>query len=755
MSCGVASRRRRFVVEVVPLSSSLLGIELGNRYRLEEQRAATGVLTTWQAMDETLDRSVCVVTVSGPTVEETIDAARKMSVLTDARLAVVLDVGQHTHDDVEYAYVVYEDVAGSSLADWVARGPVAAEAARAVIGETALGLDRAAQSGLRHARLTARHVMQSAAGDVRVQGTAVEAAALGVRVLDAQQAAQQDARDLVRLLWQALTGHAVSDQVTAQTFVAPSALVGSVPSDLDRLCCEVLTGQATSAISPKDVAEALAPWGRVPVNVVETSLLPPVPAPVVADDGPGDTESGDGESGPGESGAGAAVAGTQDQDSTVDSGRSGAGSKLPVATGAGDDGGVCVPVKETAEDAGDEPAGAGKESGSSGDDAAGGQSGTGNPTAGTGETGKGTTANSRDAAASSAQWAAAGAAAAAAVATPHAPTGQSAPQTVSETAPDSALEEHIAQGDLPVATAAMVSPDTHVSPIWGPPDGEPLFADVSLDAFSGHSWAGREARFFIGTGEHPGFGEPSQAQTPAEERRPFEEAVGTHQFAVKPRSSRSSAASGQVIRLVGLAVVASLAIAMVVLAIDNQVNGTPSSPAATPTQQVPSFPESLSASPENTEQPPAEEPTPTDSPITLTAVAAFDPEGGDGENDAEAKKAIDDSDSTFWPTSTYRSRSFGNLKDGVGVLITVPEGASISEVTIKDRGTGGTVQLRAAKSKSLTGSKVLGSFTPDGKEHTVELSEALETPYLLVWYTELPKATDGEYRGELATVGVR
>lgn len=783
-------------MEVVPLSSSLLGTELGNRYRLEEQRAATGVLLTWQATDGTLDRSVTVVTVSGPTVEETVDAARKMSVLTDARLAVVLDVGRYTHDDTEYAYVVYEDVAGSSLADWVTRGPVAAEAARAVIGEAALGLDRAAQSGLRHGRLTARHVVQSPTGDLRVEGTAVEAAALGVTTPDAELAAQIDARDLVRLLCHALTGHAVPDQVTAETFVPPSTLVGSVPSDLDRLCREVLTGQATSvAASPKDVAEALAPWGRVPTCVLETSLLPPVPAPGGDDAGSdagelgatiGTSSAGASSAESGTAGSGGsrvssrgATAGVDDADSVR---QDGSDAGFPVVAGVTEAGVVSAATAKRTDDSGDEDAAVGDATGNrsgktadsgdghggtAGPGAVGGTSGSGDGHGGTGsanDAGSTSSGGSDDAAASGAQWAAAGAAAAAAVATQEevdraakATPGRVAAQTKQNTPEGGALAEQQARDGLPVATAAMTSPETQVSPIWGPPDGEPLFADVSLEAFSGHSWAGRDAKFFIGAPDHPGFSEPSQAHTPAEERRPFEEAVGTHQFAVKPRSSRSTTSGGQVIRLVGLAVLACLAVAVVVLAIDNSINGAPGRPAATPTQQVPSLPESLSATEdgEPDDQAPTEEPAPETAPVTLSTATAFDPEGGDGENDSDAKKAIDGSDTSFWPTSSYRSKSFGNLKDGVGLLVSIPDGASINQVTVLDRGKGGEVELRAATSKSVADSKVLGSFTPNGKEQTVDLSEALETPYLLVWYTELPKATDGEYRGELATVRVQ
>src|SRR6516225_2259175 len=98
------------------------GTLLAGRYRLVDQTSAGTGWTFWKATDETLARSVTVLTFASgfPRTAEAITAARAASRLGDPRFSQVFDV----EDADEGAYVVLEWVVGESLLDMLAAGPL-------------------------------------------------------------------------------------------------------------------------------------------------------------------------------------------------------------------------------------------------------------------------------------------------------------------------------------------------------------------------------------------------------------------------------------------------------------------------------------------------------------------------------------------------------------------------------------------------------------------------------------------------------
>ena len=111
------------------------GTRLAGRYRLVDQVSSGTGWTYWKATDETLARSVTVLTFATgfPRVTETVTAARAASRLGDPRFSQVFDV----EDGEELAYVVLEWVAAESLLDMLSEGPL--DPARASVDEDALG----------------------------------------------------------------------------------------------------------------------------------------------------------------------------------------------------------------------------------------------------------------------------------------------------------------------------------------------------------------------------------------------------------------------------------------------------------------------------------------------------------------------------------------------------------------------------------------------------------------------------------------
>src|SRR5215472_16760050 len=111
------------------------GTRVAGRYRLEDQTSAGSGWTCWKATDETLARSVTVLTFASgfPRIAEAITAARAASRLGDPRFSQVFDV----EDADELAYVVLEWVAAESLLDMISEGPLDPARASALMVEAA------------------------------------------------------------------------------------------------------------------------------------------------------------------------------------------------------------------------------------------------------------------------------------------------------------------------------------------------------------------------------------------------------------------------------------------------------------------------------------------------------------------------------------------------------------------------------------------------------------------------------------------
>lgn len=135
----------------------------------------------------------------------------------------------------------------------------------------------------------------------------------------------------------------------------------------------------------------------------------------------------------------------------------------------------------------------------------------------------------------------------------------------------------------------------------------------------------------------------------------------------------------------------------------------------------------------------------------IAEVRGFDPEG-DGAEGNDPQLAVDGNLDTNWRTSRYNTAQFGNLKQGVGLLIKLEQNSSVHEVTVHSNGSGGAIEVRAANGPTLDGSQVLGSG-PAG-DLVVRPDAPVNTQYLIIWTTELP-VTDGAYRAEIAEVTIK
>jgi putative peptidoglycan lipid II flippase len=147
--------------------------------------------------------------------------------------------------------------------------------------------------------------------------------------------------------------------------------------------------------------------------------------------------------------------------------------------------------------------------------------------------------------------------------------------------------------------------------------------------------------------------------------------------------------------------------------------------------------------------------------LPIAAIDDFDPQGDESENPDDAKRAIDGDPATGWQTTTYFNRpELGGLKDGVGLVIDLGEVREVSQVRLTLAGDATTVELFGAPDRTsppvrLSGLTKLGSVTADSGQVRLNVDDAMETRFLLVWLTSLPEVTDGKFQGDVREIVVR
>src|SRR5437773_728040 len=242
------------------------GTRRGGRYRLEDRVNASSGWAAWKAIDETLARPVTVLTFARgfPRITDVVTAARAASRLTDARLAQVFDV----EEDWDHAYVVMEWVAGDSLEDLLADGPLDPGQGAEIVAQGAEALAVAHAAGVAHLCLNPNSLRWTAGGGVKIVGLGIDAALSGIT---ADDPALADTRGLGKLLYAALTAHWPGGEWPSLPPApemeghpcSPRQVRAGVPTGIDDVACRVLfehTGGGSPPVStPAMLATVLQP----------------------------------------------------------------------------------------------------------------------------------------------------------------------------------------------------------------------------------------------------------------------------------------------------------------------------------------------------------------------------------------------------------------------------------------------------------------------------------------------------------------
>jgi hypothetical protein len=254
------------------------GTRLGGRYRLEDRVSASIGWAAWKAIDETLARPVTVLTFARgfPRIADVVTAARAASRLTDARLAQVFDV----EEDWDHAYVVMEWVAGDSLEDLLADGPLDPGQGAEIIAQGAEALAAAHAAGVAHLCLNPDSVRWTSGGGVKIVGLGIDAALAGVT---ADDPALADTDGLGKLLYAALTAHwpggewpslPPAPEVDGHP-CSPRQVRAGVPTGIDDVACRVLFQRPAGGNPPITTPAMLA----IALNQVIPAPAAPPPIP--------------------------------------------------------------------------------------------------------------------------------------------------------------------------------------------------------------------------------------------------------------------------------------------------------------------------------------------------------------------------------------------------------------------------------------------------------------------------------------------
>lgn len=134
-------------------------------------------------------------------------------------------------------------------------------------------------------------------------------------------------------------------------------------------------------------------------------------------------------------------------------------------------------------------------------------------------------------------------------------------------------------------------------------------------------------------------------------------------------------------------------------------------------------------------------------PLEPVSVVSVDPSGGSGFQSA---------DSGGWRTQTYTTAEFGNLKDGVGLLVDLGTAQEVGTVSLTGASAGLSVELRAGDDASDDPGhfEVVDTATTGGAATDLSAADAEASRYWLVWVTELAPSGDGFAAG-IEDLGLR
>lgn len=144
--------------------------------------------------------------------------------------------------------------------------------------------------------------------------------------------------------------------------------------------------------------------------------------------------------------------------------------------------------------------------------------------------------------------------------------------------------------------------------------------------------------------------------------------------------------------------------------------------------------------------------------IRPVRATVFSPDGG-ADNPADAGNAIDGNPSTVWATDVYSDPTpFPNFKNGVGLMLELPQPTTLDSVDINLDSTGTSVQIRSAQTPTPSTLSATTELTPSTPlkpgSNTIDISNASPTSNVLVWIDTLG-TVNGQSKTDIAEITLK
>jgi len=144
-------------------------------------------------------------------------------------------------------------------------------------------------------------------------------------------------------------------------------------------------------------------------------------------------------------------------------------------------------------------------------------------------------------------------------------------------------------------------------------------------------------------------------------------------------------------------------------------------------------------------------PKATVTPLARTLVpvnaVAFGPQGtADGDNPQIAARVLTDP-AMGWESQWYATPSFGDLKQGTGLLLDLGRTVTVTTVTLTLGSPPGTgLELRLGAAPDLSALPVVTTATATRDQLSLPLASPAKARYVLLWFTRLPPDDAGTYQ---------
>ena len=142
-------------------------------------------------------------------------------------------------------------------------------------------------------------------------------------------------------------------------------------------------------------------------------------------------------------------------------------------------------------------------------------------------------------------------------------------------------------------------------------------------------------------------------------------------------------------------------------------------------------------------------------PLTPSEVVSFDPEGDGQENPDELGALVDGDPQTAWSSDRYNSRNFGNLKPGLGLIVTLSAAKKAAGLEVDSAQGGWSAQVYAADSPA---EQLVGWGEPISRVESAGVSERIDVGArtvgaVLIWFTDLGPESNRLTITELRVLG--